>query len=298
MAVGNEILRYVPTRPLRVFLAHAHNDADIAREFFGLLKADGFTPWLDKERLVGGQNWRSEIAREIGISDAVVVFLSAESVTGSGYRHKELALAMGVAEQQPEGSIFVIPFQIEPCEIPRQLLDLHRLELGGRTQRSLARSYLTLQSSLLKRASDLEIVPREWFWQREARPYLKMASLEAYLAGTYVVRGLNPDDTRYWGRAEIQIVGDIVELRTVIGAHTLRYEGTFDGRTLAVQGLHQVQYSWSSDGALVGQWGERGMEELIPSSGLAFPRVTSEEVDMAHASSGEDEGQNSAEPSR
>jgi hypothetical protein len=39
---------------LHVFLAHGKEDKPLALEIFHLLQLDGFTPWIDKEKLVAG----------------------------------------------------------------------------------------------------------------------------------------------------------------------------------------------------------------------------------------------------
>ena len=54
-------------RPLRVFLCHAHANRDLVR---GLpagtrLTQDGVDAWLDKEKLLPGQDWELEIRKAV-----------------------------------------------------------------------------------------------------------------------------------------------------------------------------------------------------------------------------------------
>ena len=50
--------------PLRIFLCHAREDKAAVHELHQKLKAAGFDPWLDAERLRKGQRWRAEIDRK------------------------------------------------------------------------------------------------------------------------------------------------------------------------------------------------------------------------------------------
>ncbi len=43
-------------RPLKVFLCHAHSDKDAVKAFYTRLTNDGVDAWLDKEKLLPGQD--------------------------------------------------------------------------------------------------------------------------------------------------------------------------------------------------------------------------------------------------
>jgi len=114
---------------LRVFLCHSSGDKPAVRELYRKLKLDGFDPWLDKEKLLPGQKWEREITRAVRESDIVVACLSNASITKAGYVQKELKFALDVAEEQPEGNIFIIPAKLEECDIPERLSGLHWVNL-------------------------------------------------------------------------------------------------------------------------------------------------------------------------
>jgi len=61
------------------------------------------------------------ISKAVRESAVVLVCLSAISVSKRGYVQKELKRALDVAEELPEGSIFIIPVRLEQCEIPDRL---------------------------------------------------------------------------------------------------------------------------------------------------------------------------------
>lgn len=106
---------------VKIFLCHSSGDKAVVRELYRRLKADGQRPWLDEENLVAGQDWNLEISRAVRSSDAVVVCLSGQSVAKSGYVQKEIKQILDVADEQPEGKIFIIPLRLEECEIPSRL---------------------------------------------------------------------------------------------------------------------------------------------------------------------------------
>jgi len=45
-----------PKHPLKVFLCHAHSDRDAVHALYGRLTKDGVDAWLDKEKLLPGQD--------------------------------------------------------------------------------------------------------------------------------------------------------------------------------------------------------------------------------------------------
>jgi hypothetical protein len=61
------------SRPLKVFLCHAHADRDAVRALYTRLTKDGVDAWLDKAKLHGersrtilpGQDWELEIRKVV-----------------------------------------------------------------------------------------------------------------------------------------------------------------------------------------------------------------------------------------
>src|SRR5206468_3458779 len=77
--------------------------------------------WLDEEDILPGQDWELEIPKAVRRADIVVVCLSQRAVSKSGYIHKEIKYALDIADQQPEGTIFIIPLRFQDCEVPERL---------------------------------------------------------------------------------------------------------------------------------------------------------------------------------
>jgi formylglycine-generating enzyme required for sulfatase activity len=115
-------------RPLKVFLCHAHADRDAVRALYTRLTNDGVDAWLDKEKLLGGQNWRMEIRTAVEEADVVVVCHSKE-FNKEGFRQREVKWALDAAMEKPEGTIFIIPARLEECEVIKSLSDWHWVDL-------------------------------------------------------------------------------------------------------------------------------------------------------------------------
>lgn len=71
--------------------------------------------------LLPGQVWREEVTNAVRASDVVVVCLSPEFVEKAGFGHTEIKLALDVADEQPQGTIFIIPLKLVECDMPQRL---------------------------------------------------------------------------------------------------------------------------------------------------------------------------------
>lgn len=141
--------RRAAPRKLVVFLCHASEDKPAVRGLYQQLYAIGTLPWLDEENLLPGQNWQYEIPKAVRKSDVVVICLSHKSVTKAGYIQKEIRYALDVAEEQPEGTIFLIPARLERCEVPARLRDWQWVDLFD------AQGLKRLTKALAERANGL-----------------------------------------------------------------------------------------------------------------------------------------------
>lgn len=83
----------------------------------------------DEQDLLPGQEWELAIRDAVRASDYVLVCLSATATTRAGYLHRELKHALDIADEQPPGSIFIIPVRLAKCEIPERLRHLQGVDL-------------------------------------------------------------------------------------------------------------------------------------------------------------------------
>lgn len=138
-------------RLLRAFLCHSSDDKALVRNLYQHLRADGIEPWLDEEDLLPGEDWHREIPKAVRNSDIVIICLSRRSINKNGYLQREIKLALDVADEQPEGTIFLIPVKLEECEVPERLNRWQWVNLFEE------RGYQRLLKALARRAQSLEI---------------------------------------------------------------------------------------------------------------------------------------------
>ena len=119
-------------RQLRVFLCHASQDKAAVRELYNALKSEGWIdPWLDKAKILPGQDWEVVIEKAVEVSDVVIACLSNQSVSKEGYVQREIRYAYDIALDKPEETIFLIPLRLDDCSIPRKLKTLHWVDYFG-----------------------------------------------------------------------------------------------------------------------------------------------------------------------
>lgn len=134
---------------VRVFLCHASDDKSSVRKLHARLTEAVFTPWLDELDILPGEDWQRAITAAVKNSHVVLVCLSQRSVQKVGYLQREIRAVLQVAEEQPEGVIFVVPLKLDACAVPDTLRRWQWLDYfqQGADDRLL--------SALRKRASQL-----------------------------------------------------------------------------------------------------------------------------------------------
>ena len=106
-------------RKLKVYLSYVREDFNTASKLFQwLTKYDWISPWMDTLEAARRQSWEDTNQRALSESDAVILCLSQISVRQEGYIQVEYKKIVGLAEEKPEGTIFVIPVTLDECEIP------------------------------------------------------------------------------------------------------------------------------------------------------------------------------------
>jgi hypothetical protein len=120
-----------PRPRAQIFLCHASQDKQSARELCERLLGEGFDVWLDERSLLPGQNWEQEIRVAVKNSDAIIVMISNNSVSKTGFVQREVSLALDAAEERPESAIFLIPFRLDDAPIPERLSKWQWLDSNG-----------------------------------------------------------------------------------------------------------------------------------------------------------------------
>jgi hypothetical protein len=114
----------------KVFIAHVSEDAPAARRIYDALANAGFSPWLDKKKLLAGQNWPRAIESAIETSDFFLACFSENSVNKRGGFQAEIRYALDCARRMPLDQIFVVPVRLNGCRVPRAVnRELHQVDL-------------------------------------------------------------------------------------------------------------------------------------------------------------------------
>ena len=117
------------TKPLHIFLLYARADKEDIYRLYRRLVNDGGNVWLDKKKLLPGQDWEYEIHKAIRSSDLVIVCLSRQFNKEGGYRHEELKIAVEKANSLSAGATFLIPARLDHCDVPESLQRWQRVDL-------------------------------------------------------------------------------------------------------------------------------------------------------------------------
>jgi hypothetical protein len=118
IAVGAAIRKR--RRPREVFIVYSRADLPIAREIAVMLREAGFSPWLDVEQLVPGQNWPEAVATALAQSGAAVVLMS-KSLSSSKSAQMELLLATRLLTAKDKRTFPLIPVRLDDSEPPKPL---------------------------------------------------------------------------------------------------------------------------------------------------------------------------------
>jgi hypothetical protein len=115
--------RFEPQGRPRVFVAYVAEDLKLARRLCASLERAGCAAWLDKDKLLPGQNWPRALERAIENSDAFLACFSPRSIAKRGQFQCELRYALDCAKRLPLERLFVIPIRFEACAVPQQISD-------------------------------------------------------------------------------------------------------------------------------------------------------------------------------
>jgi len=106
-----------------VFICHSSEDAAFADKLADTLQNEGLAVWIDKRRLVVGNDWIGRIEHGVASCDFVAVVVSENFVTKGPWAQKEfkMALVREVMEKRP----IVLPVIIGDCDVPLSLRIQH-----------------------------------------------------------------------------------------------------------------------------------------------------------------------------
>ena len=105
----------------RIFIAYVEEDSSKACRIFDELQTAGFDPWLDKRKLLPGQNWARAIRNALETSDFVLCCFSHNSLHKRGGFQAEIRYALECAQRLPIDELFLLPVRLEECPVPVEI---------------------------------------------------------------------------------------------------------------------------------------------------------------------------------
>ncbi len=105
----------------QVFLAYVEEDYARVHRLYQQLRAAGCEPWLDRKKLLPGQNWPRAIEQAIEISNFVLPCFSRRSACKRGHFQAELRYALDCAARLPLDDVYIIPIRLEECPVPLRI---------------------------------------------------------------------------------------------------------------------------------------------------------------------------------
>jgi hypothetical protein len=118
---GKQGFRFEAHNEPRVFIAYVEEDLRYAKRLYRAFEKSGFRPWLDKKKLMPGQNWPRAIETAIQTSDFFVACFSRRASSKRGSFHSELRYALFCAARVPLDEIFLIPLRLDDCDVPPRI---------------------------------------------------------------------------------------------------------------------------------------------------------------------------------
>ncbi len=149
------VFRFVPRRTPSVFIAYVEEDRAMADRLFEGLEAAGFAPWMDRRRLVPGQNWPRSIEEAIETSDYFVGCFSSRSTGKKGGFQAEIRYALDCARRVPLDMIYLIPVRLDQCRVPRAIQhEIQYLDLFPDWDRGFRRLLALLRREARRRGQE------------------------------------------------------------------------------------------------------------------------------------------------
>ncbi len=138
--LGSELQEYVnykqkntrcqkENNEISVFLSYASSDYKRVSQYYRKLNDAGFNPWIDREHLHPGQDWKYVIEKELQNATFVILFISNELLKKRGYIQDEIKQALLYKNSKMPDDIYFIPARLEECDLPRELSNCHYVDL-------------------------------------------------------------------------------------------------------------------------------------------------------------------------
>src|SRR5436305_3560853 len=120
----------MPDTPISLFISYAHADSAFVDRLEADLQKQGFDPWVDRERLKGGQRWRRELQDAVKRAQVLLLVLSPEAVVSANVQIEY--------DYVLELDKVVIPLYYRQCEVPMELRAIQWIDFRHSYEQGLA----------------------------------------------------------------------------------------------------------------------------------------------------------------
>jgi hypothetical protein len=193
--------------PCKPFISYAKEDRAVAERLCADLRELGADPWLDVQRLRGGEEWRDAIVSALRDASHILILISAHSVSKIGFVQAEVRLALDLLATMPPQRRFIIPIRLDDSTPSNhrlsdlQWINLHPNYFAALTELAESLDLPTELGSFRHnatrtehRGSSLHAVLTAAYWEQSAKPLRDgVAIAEPMLTNTKLFRAiLNP----------------------------------------------------------------------------------------------------------
>lgn len=114
------------------FVSYVREDILAVEKLVSDLHWLGASPWVDFEKLKGGQDWKREIKHALEQSSHAIVVISKNSVSKRGFFQREVRQALDLMQEFPPGAVFVIPIRLDDTQpLHDEIKGLQWIDLHG-----------------------------------------------------------------------------------------------------------------------------------------------------------------------
>ena len=112
---------FLPSHLPKVFIAYVVEDAQHSAKLYDALAGVGMRPWLDRKKLLPGQEWGRCIDRAIDTCDFFIACFSKTANLKRGQFPYEVRYGLKCADRMPLDDNYFVPVRLEECDIPQRI---------------------------------------------------------------------------------------------------------------------------------------------------------------------------------
>ena len=103
------------------FISYVREDQEKVMAIAKQINNSGVITRLDEDMILPGDNWQLKIEQAIEKTDYFLLFFSCKATNHIGHYNREIEHALYEQSQHPIGKRFIIPIQLDECDMPHNL---------------------------------------------------------------------------------------------------------------------------------------------------------------------------------